>query len=118
MRQPFGGFGRAYTDAGIRSKAAIAREITIETTPRRQHARNGAPVETARVQLRHKAPYLMHLQLVKRVGFGELYQRFDIACVTNNRVGGKPAFMREMREKVRQMLLGWRARLAMSGNHG
>ncbi len=65
------------------------------------------------MQLRDITPYLMHLQFVECVGIRKLYQHLDIARVARGGVGGEPALVREMRKKIRQMLLRRRGRLTL-----
>ena len=66
--------GARMPSAGLTRVAVIAREVVEEPAPRREHARERAPVEAAAVQLRDEAAHMADLQPRERRVAGELEQ--------------------------------------------
>ena len=76
----------------------MTREPGKQAAPGRQHVRDGAAGQTARVQLRHAAADVLRLHAVQRHARIELEQGFYVLEVVAARARGELALVRQVLE--------------------
>ena len=105
MWQTTRSFRRTYSEAGVFRVAVVAREISIEATPRGQQSGDRPWRKTAPVQSADEAPDIVHLQIAQLCFAHAREKRIEVSLVTLRGMVAQPPFVREVPDVLLEQLL-------------